>query len=65
MSTVLRLSPRERQVAGLIARGFSSPYIARKLHLSIRTIDTHKRHIYQKLEVSTRDDLIEQYAGRI
>lgn len=60
---VATLSPRELDVARLAARGFSARYIARRYGISDRTVETHTRHIYEKLLVSTRDALIESFAG--
>lgn len=55
----VELTPREEQVAALAARGFTSRYVARKLQLSARTIETHLRHIYEKFNIESRDELIE------
>lgn len=60
---VATLTPRELDVARLAARGFSARYIARRYGISDRTVETHTRHIYEKLLVSTRDALIESFAG--
>lgn len=59
---VATLSPRELDVARLAARGFSARYIARRYWISDRTVETHTRHIYEKLEIGHRDVLIEQFA---
>lgn len=59
---VATLSPRELDVARLAARGFSARYIARRYGISHRTVETHTRHIHEKLLISTRDALIENYA---
>lgn len=48
------LSAREREVAGLVARGYSNREIAEELVLSIRTVTTHVSHIFAKLGVSSR-----------
>lgn len=48
------LTPREREVAELVARGLTNPQIARALVLSERTIDSHVEHIRSKLGVRTR-----------
>lgn len=59
---VATLTPRELDVARLAARGFSARYIADRYTLSARTVETHTRHIYEKLEIGHRDVLIERYA---
>jgi DNA-binding NarL/FixJ family response regulator len=48
-----KLSPREREVIALIAEGHSSADVARKLHISVRTVDTHRHNIMQKLELKS------------
>jgi two-component system response regulator NreC len=52
------LTERELEVLRLIALGFTNPEIAGQLYLSIRTIETHRSHIHQKLSLSTRADLV-------
>lgn len=56
----MRLSPREQEVYGLASRGYTSRYIAARLVLSPRTVETHIRHIYEKTGVTCRDELIER-----
>jgi DNA-binding CsgD family transcriptional regulator len=48
------LTARERQVATLAAEGLTNLRIARKLQLSVRTVETHLAHAYGKLGISTR-----------
>ena len=48
------LSPREREILGLIAAGELAPDIARRLGLSPATVRTHLQHLYEKLGVSDR-----------
>lgn len=50
-SAVDALSGREREVLQLIAEGNSSAEIARLLHISVRTVDTHRHNIMQKLDI--------------
>jgi DNA-binding NarL/FixJ family response regulator len=49
-----RLTAREHEILTLIAKGFSFPEIAELLAVSPHTVTTHVRHIYEKLEVSSR-----------
>lgn len=51
------LTPRERQVAALVARGMSNSEIAQQLMLSIRTVESHVYRGFLKLGVSSRDEL--------
>jgi DNA-binding NarL/FixJ family response regulator len=45
------LSPREREVLQLMAEGLSTKQIAKTLYVSVKTVETHRRHIMQKLEI--------------
>ncbi len=58
-----KLTPREVEVLRLIALGHTSVEIARKLHLSPRTVETHRAHIHSKLGLATRAELV-RYALR-
>ena len=55
------LSEREVDVLRLIALGHTNAEIAEQLYLSVRTVETHRAHIQQKLRLSTRAELV-QYA---
>jgi two-component system, NarL family, response regulator NreC len=57
------LSPREVEVLRLIALGHTSAEIAAKLHLSARTVETHRSRIHRKLGLSARAELV-RYALR-
>ena len=52
------LSERELDVLRLIALGHTNAEIARTLYLSVRTVETHRSHIQQKLGLSTRAELV-------
>src|SRR5438874_1673384 len=52
------LSQREVDVLRLIALGHTNAEIAAQLYLSVRTIETHRSHIQQKLRLSTRAELV-------
>ena len=45
------LSTREQQVVALVAAGFSNREIADRLTLSVRTIETHRQHVMDKLDI--------------
>ncbi len=53
------LSGREREILGYLARGRSQPYIREELILSKNTVATHVKHIYQKLDVHSRQELLD------
>lgn len=57
------LSAREVEVLRLIALGHTSAEVARKLHLSPRTVETHRARINRKLGLSKRAELV-RYALR-
>jgi DNA-binding NarL/FixJ family response regulator len=50
------LTAREMQVLSLVSQGLSNQQIARKLSLSVRTIEAHLTHIYNKLGVGSRTE---------
>jgi len=52
------LSDREVDVLRLIALGHTNAEIAEQLYLSVRTVETHRSHIQQKLLLSTRAELV-------
>lgn len=53
-----KLTVREIEVLRLIAHGFTSVEIARQLHLSPRTVETHRARIHRKLGMATRAELV-------
>ena len=52
-----QLTPREREVMRLIARGYTYKEIARRLSLSIKTVETHVSAVLRKLQLSSRHEL--------
>lgn len=52
-----RLSPREREVLRLIARGYAYKEVARELFISIKTVETHVSSVLRKLQLSNRHQL--------
>jgi DNA-binding NarL/FixJ family response regulator len=57
------LTGREREILQLVAEGHTNQQIAELLTLSIKTVQTHRAHIMQKLDVHDRTDLV-KYAIR-
>jgi DNA-binding NarL/FixJ family response regulator len=51
------LTPREREVLQLIARGYRYKEIAARLHLSIKTVEAHVSSVLRKLQLSSRHEL--------
>lgn len=52
-----QLTPREKDVLRLIARGFAYKQAARKLDISIKTVETHVSSVLRKLQLSNRHEL--------
>ena len=52
------LSDREREVLRLLALGHTNQEIAAQLYISVRTAETHRAHIMQKLRLSSRAELV-------
>lgn len=52
-----QLSPREREVLRLIARGYTYKEVARELSISARTVESHVSSVLHKLQLSTRHEL--------
>ena len=52
-----QLTPREREVLRLIARGYAYKEVARRLSLSVKTIETHVSSVLRKLQLSSRHEL--------
>ena len=58
------LTPREREVLELIARGRNRQYVAEKLVISEGTAKTHIKRIYAKLGIHSREELLDLVQGR-
>ena len=52
------LSAREREVLRLLALGHTNQEISKQLYISVRTAETHRAHIMQKLRLSSRAELV-------
>jgi len=52
------LSEREREVLRLLALGHTNQEIAQQLYISVRTAETHRAHIMQKLRLQSRAELV-------
>ncbi|KRE58048.1 two-component system response regulator [Paenibacillus sp. Soil750] len=57
------LSEREREVLALIAKGFSNKEIAEQLIISVKTVESHKSNVMEKLGLKTRPELV-KYAAK-
>jgi two-component system response regulator NreC len=52
------ITPRETEVLALIARGYTNRQIAEKLHLSVRTVESHRANLMDKLDLHSRVELV-------
>ena len=60
-----RVSPRELEVAALIAQGYANRDIAERLFLSPRTVETHVQHLMDKLGVGSRAEIAAWHAREV
>ncbi len=58
------LSPREQEVMRLLARGYAYKEIARRLTISIKTVETHASSVLRKLQLSSRHEVTRWAANR-
>lgn len=58
------LTPREKEILGLIARGLISKQIADQLYISVHTVNTHRQRIIEKLEVNNTFEAV-TYAANL
>jgi DNA-binding NarL/FixJ family response regulator len=59
-----QLTPREREVLRLLARGYAYKEIASELYISIKTVETHASNVLRKLQLSSRHQLTRWAADR-
>lgn len=58
------VSPREEEILALLTRGYRYKEIAEALALSVETVRTHLRRIYEKLHVSSRTEAVVKFLGK-
>jgi two-component system, NarL family, nitrate/nitrite response regulator NarL len=58
LHTEVTLSPREQEIARLVANGLSNKTIATVLDISAWTVSTHLRRVFAKLEVNSRAEMV-------
>jgi DNA-binding CsgD family transcriptional regulator len=63
-TVTVSLSPREQQIALMVAAGRTNQAIAGSLEISAWTVSTHLRRIYAKLAVSSRAEMVAHLLGR-
>jgi DNA-binding CsgD family transcriptional regulator len=63
-NTIDELTARELQIATLLASGRTTREAAESLFLSPKTVEYHLRHVYLKLDIHSRAELVESLAGQ-
>jgi DNA-binding CsgD family transcriptional regulator len=63
-SLLIRLSPREQEIARMVADGRTNQAIAAALDISIWTVSTHLRRIFAKLAVGSRAEMVARLLGQ-
>jgi DNA-binding CsgD family transcriptional regulator len=58
---LLNLTPREREIVHLATAGVANAEIAKRLSISVRTVEAHLQHVYDKFDVRSRRELREQF----
>ncbi|HZD00088.1 MAG TPA: helix-turn-helix transcriptional regulator [Actinomycetes bacterium] len=57
----MHVSPRQSEILSLIAEGYSDKQIARRLGMSVRTIDSHLQRLYQRYDVHSRAAMVAKW----
>lgn len=53
------LTSREYEILGLMARGYGNKEVANLLNISVKTVETHRTHLFLKLKLESRVDLVD------
>jgi DNA-binding CsgD family transcriptional regulator len=59
-SWVTLLTPREKEILRLISEGLSTKMIADSCHISVHTVETHRRHLFEKIQVRNSMELVKE-----
>lgn len=62
-TTEASLSGRETKILSLLCKGYRAKEVADKLGISVHTVTTHVRNIYEKLQVRSRAEAVARYLG--
>jgi two-component system, LuxR family, response regulator FixJ len=54
------LTPKEREVFALVVEGNANKVIAKRLEISTRTVEDHRRHVFEKMEADSLAELVRQ-----
>ena len=58
------LTPKEKEILKALSKGLRYKEIASEMHISIETVRSHVRHIYEKLHVQSRTEALNKIYGR-
>jgi DNA-binding NarL/FixJ family response regulator len=58
-----KITPKEKQILGMIVQGYNSREMADKLFLSIRTVDNHRANMMKKVKAKNTADLVKMAIG--
>ena len=58
------LTPTELGVTRLVAEGLTNPEIGARLYISRRTVETHLSHVFRKLDLANRTQLVAELSRR-
>lgn len=64
IDTTAELTPREKEILKALAKGLRYKEIADEINISIETVRSHVRHIYEKLQVQSRTEALNKVYGR-
>ena len=59
-SWVSQLTQREKEILHLISEGLSTKMIADRCHISVHTVETHRRHLFEKIQVRNAMELVKE-----
>jgi len=59
-----QLSAREKEIVGMLGRGYTAAAVAEKFVISPNTVNTHVQHIYEKMSIHKRSELLDYLNNR-
>jgi LuxR family maltose regulon positive regulatory protein len=65
MTKVLKLTPREKEVAKLLLKGLTNREISSRLEMALNTVKFHNTVIYRKLGLKSRTKLMAKMTGKL
>lgn len=59
------LPPRQREVLALLTAGYTNKEVAAQLSISVKTVETHRARLYERLGCASRADLVRAARGAV